>query len=296
MTSKELYVVTGASGRTGSAAARALLAAGKSVRVVVRDESKGDIWKERGAEVAIASLTDTAALKNALSGAQGAYLISPPHYASNDLFTQADIIANTIAEAATKAQLPKIVALSSIGAEKAAGTGWIAMNRMLEHSLRQTGLPTTFLRAAYFMQNWEPMVKAAMMHGKLPSFLSPADRKLPMISTDDIGYLAAEILSENRHPSQIVELEGPALYSPNDVAKGLTKLLGRTISVNVVPVADWPEVLSGPGMSAPAIAGFTEMTHALNSGHISFTNGTGIHHRAGTIPLETVLASLVKSL
>ncbi|MEP3245169.1 MAG: NmrA family NAD(P)-binding protein [Sneathiella sp.] len=296
MTSNEIYVVTGASGRTGSAAARALLEAGKSVRVVVRDKSKGDIWKKRGAEVAIASLTDTASMENALSGARGAYIVSPQHYASDDLFTQAEIIANTIAEAATKAQLSKIVALSSIGAEKPTGAGWIAMNRILEQYLCQAGLPTTFLRAAYFMQNWEPMVRTAMTQGKLPSFLSPPDRKLPMIATDDVGYIAATILCENGDKSQVVELEGPALYSPNDVAENLTRMLGKTVSVDSIPIADWPEALSGSGMSAPAVAGFTEMTQALNSGHICFTEEVKIDHRTGTIPLETVLSSLVKSL
>lgn len=121
MNKGELYVVTGVSGRTGSAAACTLLKAGKRVRVVVRDAAKGNVWSNLGAEVAIANFTDISALSNALSGTDGAYIISPPQYTSDDLFTQAEIMADAIAEAAIKAQLPKLVALSSIGADKQNG-------------------------------------------------------------------------------------------------------------------------------------------------------------------------------
>ena len=58
MSTNELYVVTGATGRTGAAAAKALLDAGNRVRVVVRDEQKGEAWARLGAEVAVADLSD----------------------------------------------------------------------------------------------------------------------------------------------------------------------------------------------------------------------------------------------
>lgn len=52
-----LIAVTGASGRTGSHVVTALLAAGHTVRAVVRSEQKGAPLGERGAEVVIADLT-----------------------------------------------------------------------------------------------------------------------------------------------------------------------------------------------------------------------------------------------
>src|SRR5580704_17860644 len=73
-----MYVITGVSGNTGSHAATALLAAGQPVRVVVRDAKKGEAWKARGAEVAIADVGDAGALAAALVGAKAAYLLLPP--------------------------------------------------------------------------------------------------------------------------------------------------------------------------------------------------------------------------
>lgn len=292
MNSTELYVVTGASGRTGSAVAHALLKAGKRVRVVVRDAVKGNVWASQGAEVAVASLTDVSALSNALSGAEGAYIISPPQYAFNDLFEQAEIMANAIAEAATKVQLPKLVALSSIGAEQSSGTGWIAMNKVLEQYLGQTGLPVTFLRAAYFIENWGPMVKAAAQD-ELFSFLAPLSRKIPMVATGDVGRIAAEVLCEHWEEARIIELEGPSMYSPDDVANSLTQSLGKTVRAVAIPESSWAEMLSSSGMSTTAIDGFVEMTHGLNSGHISFADHSNIDHRKGTISLDTAIETIM---
>jgi uncharacterized protein YbjT (DUF2867 family) len=293
MNNTELYVVTGATGRTGASAARALLKAGKRVRVVVRDEKKGGVWSALGAEVAIADLTDTHALCKAFSGADGAYIVSPPQYSSDSLFTQADTMARSIAEAAIEAQLPKLVALSSVGAEQSNGTGWIGMNRTLEQHLSETGLPVTFLRAAYFMENWAPLVKIAVAQGKLLSFLAPLHQKWPMIATADIGRIAAETLCEYWSGKRVIELEGPALSSPSDVAEHLTQRLGKAIQATSIPEEGWERSMSGQGFSATAIAGFIEMTQALNSGHIAFHSQQDVERRQGTVSLETVINTML---
>ncbi|MGF1767329.1 NmrA family NAD(P)-binding protein [Enterovibrio makurazakiensis] len=291
MSKSKLYVVTGVSGRTGAAAARALLNVGMRVRVIVRDEDKGDIWAAQGAEVAIADLTNTSSLYKALIGADGAYIVSPPQYYLDNLFEQAESMAHSIAEAATKAQLPKLVALSSIGAEQSSGTGWIAMNRLLEQRLNQTDLSIAYLRAAYFMENWGPLAQIAATQGELPSFLAPLNQKLPMIATEDIGRIAAEILCENWDGTRIIELEGPDRYSPNEVAVILTKALDKMIKPITIPESDWIQFISGQDFSTVAIAGFIEMTQGLNSKHIAFGN-SNIERRQGTVSLDTVVSAM----
>lgn len=288
----ELYVVTGVSGRTGAMTAHNLLMADKKVRVVVRDAAKGRQWEELGAEVAIADLTDVSALSHALRGSDGAYIISPQQYGRDDLFAQADIMASAIAKAASQIQLPKMVALSSVGAELSSGTGWIAMNRSLERQLAQTGIPVTFLRAAYFMENWDPMLQIAATQGELFSFLAPQDRKLSMIATQDIGEIAAEVLSENWQGTRIIQLEGPEQYSPNDVAQNLSRRLGKTITTAVIPEQDWKKSLLGKGLSPAAISGFVEMTQALNSETIALKNVRDIEHRRGTVSLNRFVSSV----
>ncbi|WP_157534064.1 NmrA family NAD(P)-binding protein [Moritella sp. JT01] len=294
MNNNELYVVTGVTGNTGSVVANTLLKAGKRVRVVIRDAAKGNIWAGLGAEVAIADFTDIPALTKALSGADGAYIISPPKYALDDLFTQAEIIATSFSEAAMKAKLPKIVALSSIGADKSSGTGWIAMNRVLEQYLSQTEIPVTFLRPAYFMENWTPMIKS-ITQGKLNSFLTPAGRKIPMISTQDVGRIAAEALCESWSNNRVIELEGPTAYSPDCVAIALTQALGITVGAIAIPEPNWTDALSNAGFSAPAFDGFVEMTRGLNSGHLAFSDDVMVDRRKGDITLENIIGHILRS-
>jgi len=60
-----MYAVTGITGKVGGTVAQTLLAAGKKVRAVVRDEAKGKPWADKGFEVAIASIGDADALARA---------------------------------------------------------------------------------------------------------------------------------------------------------------------------------------------------------------------------------------
>ncbi len=288
------YVVFGVTGRTGAAAADALLRSGHSVRVVVRDPAKGRTWAERGAEIAVADLTDLASMTKALGRVQGAYVVSPQHYNREDLFERADLIANITARAAVAADVPKLVALSSVGADRESGTGWIRMNRMFEQRLGEAGVSTIFLRAAYFMENWVPMVGQAIHTGTLPTFLAPPQCPLPMVATVDVGSTAAALLQEERTGTHIVTLSGPKDYAPNDVAAIVSATLQKPVDLAVLPEAEWPKALAGADFSKAALAGFTEMTRGLNSSHIDIKSDPGAVERAGTTPLERVIAELAQ--
>ena len=288
------YVVFGVTGRTGAAAADALLRSGHGVRVVVRDVAKGRPWAERGAEIAVADLTDLSSMTKALNRAQGAYVVSPQQYNRDDLFERADLIADTTARAAVAADVPRLVALSSVGADRESGTGWIRMNRMFEQRLMATGIPTTFLRAAYFMENWMPMIGQAMRTGILPTFLVPAQRPLPMVATVDVGRTAAALLQEERTDTCIVTLSGPKDYAPNDVAAIVSATLEKPVDVAVLPEAEWPTALADAHFSTAALAGFTELTRGLNSSHIDIKSDPGAVEWAGTTPLEQVIVELVQ--
>jgi len=79
-----MFVIAGASGNTGRVVAETLLAQGKKVRVVVREDSKGAALRAQGAEVAIASLDDQRALEGALAGADGFYALLPEDLSASD--------------------------------------------------------------------------------------------------------------------------------------------------------------------------------------------------------------------
>jgi uncharacterized protein YbjT (DUF2867 family) len=288
------YVVFGVSGRTGAATADALLRAGDPVRVVVRDLAKGRPWVERGAELAVADLTDLASMTKALSRARGAYVVSPQQYGREDLFERAALIAETTARAAVAADVPRLVALSSVGADRESGTGWIGMNRMFEQRLGDAGVAAVFLRAAYFMENWVPMVGQAMRSGTLPTFLAPPQRPLPMVATIDVGGTAAVLLRQSSTGTSIATLSGPKDYTPNDVAAIISATLRKPVEVAVLPQTEWPQALADAGFSSAALAGFAEMTCGLNGPHIDIKSDPAALEWTGTTTLEQVIVELVR--
>jgi uncharacterized protein YbjT (DUF2867 family) len=75
---------SGATGQTSAATANALVGQ-PTVRVAVRNESKGAIWKAQRAHVAIVEgFADVDALGRAFKGVSGAYVLNPHDYASDD--------------------------------------------------------------------------------------------------------------------------------------------------------------------------------------------------------------------
>jgi uncharacterized protein YbjT (DUF2867 family) len=254
-----MYVVAGVSGHTGAVVADALLAAGKPVRVLVRQPAKAEPWRQRGAQVAVASLDDPRSLAAALRDAIGAYLLSPQDPRSPDPIGDGWRHADAIARAVEDSKLGHLVLLSAIYAADSEVAGLPRTLRAAEARLAATRAPVTFVRAAYQLENWEAVLPATAA-GKLPTFLPP-DRALPMVATRDVGAVAAAALLEGPAGRQIMEVVGPREYSPNDVAAALAELRGRPVQAEAVPLQALPAVLAGAGAS-PAFAEQVRLMYA----------------------------------
>ena len=189
-----MYVVTGATGHTGSAIAKKLLAQGKKVRVVGRSAQRLSALVSDGAEPFPADITDKQALARAFSGAEAGYLMIPPDLANPDYAAYQDRVIEAFASALEKEGPAHVLVLSSFGADKPDKTGPIAgTHRMEERLKRISGLNALFLRAGYFMENTLPQARVIQQMGATAGPLQP-ELKIPMIATRDIGAFAANAL------------------------------------------------------------------------------------------------------
>jgi len=84
-----MYAITGVTGKVGGATARALLAAGQSVRAVVRNVDKGQVWRNLGCEVALATIEDGASLSVAFQRAEAVFVLVPPNFDPSPEFSEA---------------------------------------------------------------------------------------------------------------------------------------------------------------------------------------------------------------
>ncbi len=116
-----MFLVMGITGKAGGATAKHLLAQGKEVRALVRNREKASSWANQGVELVDGDWNDSAAIERALKGVEGAFVMLPAVWAPSPDYREAKgVIANYV-EALAKAAPPRVVALSSMGANRTSG-------------------------------------------------------------------------------------------------------------------------------------------------------------------------------
>ncbi len=284
-----MYVIAGVTGHTGKVVADTLLAQHLPVRVIVRSAEKGEAWKQKGAEVAVADLADAKALTAALKGATGAYLLVPPNFAATDLVANGQRHAEAYRVALVESGVHHAVLLSSVGAQHERGTGPIASLFPVEAALSVIKTPVTFLRAGYFMENLLGNLHPMKEQGVLPALNQPT-LPIGMVASADIGAEAAGLLRQGKFAPRVVELAGPADLSFNAAAAIFAKKLGRSVTTAFVPPEARVAALTGAGLPPVWAAAYAEMGSALDSGLAAFEGPV----RRGVVSLEAFVAAALK--
>jgi uncharacterized protein YbjT (DUF2867 family) len=280
-----MYAITGITGKVGSTVAKTLLDAGRSVRAVLRDPGKAVAWRDQGCEIVYANFQSAAALIPAFEKAKGVFILLPPIFDPDPLFSEARAMIANLRTALEAAQPAKVVVLSTIGAD-AEPVNLLSQLGLLELALESLPMPITFLRAGWFIDNAAWDVAPAQMTGVIPSFLQPLDRPVPMVSALDVGRTAAALLRENWSGKRIVNLEGPERVAPNDIAASFSRLLGKPVTAAAVARGDWEELFRAQGMQNPMPR--MRMLDGFNEGWIGFSSET----RKGKVRLDEALRHL----
>ena len=286
------YVITCASSQTGSACAKFLIDKGLPVRLIVRNASKVEHLRLKGAEVVESDITDTNKMIEAMKGSRAVYFMNPPTY-HEDMFETADKVYKTFLSAAEAANVTKLVCLSTVGAHIDKGTGNIYTGYMMEKDFAYLSKNTslTFLRCAWFMSNWQNFLSKASEAGELKSLLNPVSLKIPMIDPEDIGQTSAELLSDS-HVSglRIVNLRGPEDYSAEDVAKAISEVSQKVIKCSPFSTQECRHMFDKIGFDLKSINAWIEMLEGFNNGTITFPKDENVEERIG----KTSISDFVK--
>ena len=284
-----MYAITGITGKVGGAVARDLLVEGSTVRAVLRDEAKAEEWKNRGCEVAFADMNDAAALTSAFAGTEGVFILPPSEFDPEPGFPEAKRVIEAITAALRQALPGKVVCLSTIGAD-ALQENLLTQRTLLEHALSGIGIPVTFLRPGWFMENalWD--VPAARDEGILRSFLAAGRQSIPHGRDPGCGACRGQDCSvKSGAERESFELEGPARVSPNDLAQAFATALERPVRVEIVRRESWEEIFRDQGTRNPTPR--MRMLDGFNEGWISFRGPT----ERGTTALASVIAELTNT-
>ena len=286
-----MYAVTGSTSQIGSAVVRGLLAQGKQVRALFRTTEKAAQLAELGTEPFQAPIEDGSRMEAAFERMEGVFIMTPPFRSAPGPRGEHAMALAAISHALQASHVPKVVFLSSIGAEHAAGTGSSLRLYDMEQALHSLPMNTASIRSAYFMENLLLLYPTVGESGTLPSMLDTLDKAIPLVASEDIGKLAARLLVEPWDGHRTVELEGPRAYSMQDVARSFSEALKRPVEAVAVAKEERISMLRKLGYTPRAAEDLSEKFAGMDSGYISFAGGDGVEHEQGETPLEAVLGA-----
>ena len=216
-------LVTGSTGTVGSEVVRQLASSGVEVRALTRSPEKADL--PDGVTAVKGDLTDTAAVRAALEGVSGLFLLSAvtPEELTGTLITLS---------LARAAGVRDVVYLSVIHADTYTDPPHFAAKAAAERMMEDLGISATILRPGYYMQNDEAM-KDAIAGGTYPSPVG--NRAVLMADTRDIAEVAARCLLERQGadaplPTEVIDVVDPEVFTGDAIAGLWADALGRPVS------------------------------------------------------------------
>ncbi len=283
-----MFLVMGITGKVGGATAKHLLAQGKEVRALVRNREKAANWADQGVELVDGDWNDPATIERALKSVEGAFVMLPAVWAPSPDFAEArGVIANYV-EALTKAAPPRVVVLSSMGANRTSGLGMITALSLLEQRFRSLTSPIAFVRAGGFFENFLYGLHVAQ-GGTLPVYYNPTNRKSTMVATKDVGTEVATLLTGTTWTGhRVVELG--SMVSADEVAEQLGEILKLDVKAYAVPRAGWATAFEQFGIPKGQTGPAEEMYEAVNAGWMDL-GVEGTKHVAGTTSPRDVFAA-----
>ncbi|MDP4176049.1 MAG: SDR family NAD(P)-dependent oxidoreductase [Bacteroidota bacterium] len=265
---ENIYVVTGATGNTGSKVADKLLENGRKVIVIARHEDKLKELSGKGAKAMAGDVLDAEFLKNAFKEANALYAMIPPNYTGNDYLSHYKNVSDSIVKAVESSEIKNIVALSSIGAELPEGTGIVEGLHYLEEKLKSLrNINILILRPGYFMENLFSQIDIIKNMGVLGS-PTKGDLPIEMVCTKDIAEVAAKHLDRLDFKGfEVKYILGQRVVTFNEVAKVLGKAIGKD-DLKYVQFS-YEDAINGmvqSGLSKNTAEGFVGLSKFFNAG------------------------------
>jgi uncharacterized protein YbjT (DUF2867 family) len=271
-----MITVMGATGHVGSQITRKLLAAGQPVRAIGRNPKALAELAAEGAETVAGDAADAAFLTRAFTGADAVHTMLPYSPTSPDFRAEQARLGEAIVTAIRDSGVSKVVAQSSLGADLASGTGFIAASLYpQEQRLRAVdGIDLLVLRPTLFFESIVEAVELIKAMGVNADVVDP-DVPLPMIATRDIAEVAAAALRTRDWTGvEVRELLGPQDLTYTEATRILGAAIGRPdVQYVRLPDEEMVAALVQAGFSPDVAALHVEMGRSLSTGMITPREG-----------------------
>lgn len=279
-------VITGATGQLGRLVVESLLAKGVPATDVValgRDDERLAGLAALGVTTRKVDYADTAALAEAFDGADRVLLIS-----GSEVGQRLPQHQNVIdAAAAAGVQL---LAYTSIANADTSGIILAAEHKATEEAIVAAGLPHTFLRNSWYLENYTGQLATYTQHGTVLG--AAGDGQVSAATRADFAEAAAAALLLEQ-PQEVYELGGAA-FSLKELAATVSEVTGTDVTHTDVPADELTTVLVGAGLPEGYAAVLADADLGLGRGelYVDRADLEGLLGRPATPLAEALRAAL----
>jgi NAD(P)H dehydrogenase (quinone) len=239
-TKNDLFLVTGATGKTGAHTVRLLREQDLPVRALVHTlDGRAERLAEQGAEVVQGDLLDFPSVSAATVGVTAAYLTYPIHPGLIEA-------TSNFAQAASEAGVHAVVNMSQISARREAKSNAARQHWIAERLLDRGKFVTTHLRPTYFME-W--LNAFWVRDGDEGIYRLPfADvRHAPIAAADQAKVIAAILQNPDPHDRQIYPLFGAEELDWYGIAAKVQDTLGIPIRYEPIEISTFATGVAAAG-------------------------------------------------
>ncbi len=243
------YLITGATGKTGTLVAEQLLAKGANIRTMVRKiDERSDRLENLGAEVVVGDFRDLTSLKAAMDGVEGVYFCYP---GASDRLLEA---AANIAIAAKETGVIRIVDMSQISALEISKSPLAYQHWQAEQVLDWAEIGAVHIRPTFFAEDLYLFTGGQVRNTGQVVLPFGKGRHAPIAAKDIAAVVVALLEDPKSHIGERLILTGPENMDMATLTKRMGAHFGLDLTYIDVPVEAWQQVLhSIPGFSESLI-------------------------------------------
>lgn len=255
-----MILVTGATGQTGMAIIKSLLAKKQKIRAFAHKIEHVQKLKGMGVkEVIIGDMRDQQIMNKAFKGVRAAYHICS---AVNPDEVQIGLMA---INAARSAQIEHFV-FHSVLHSRLHDLPHHQKKLMVEEMIVNSNIPYSVIQPAVLMQNILPNWKLLSEEGIFEQrFFTSKDTRICMVDLEDVAEATSTILTNSGHTNATYEICGPDNLSLSDVLAVFHQNFGRQIKVQTMSDELWITQMKKFGFGDYQISTLLTMFHHYNN-------------------------------
>jgi uncharacterized protein YbjT (DUF2867 family) len=251
-----MILITGASGSVGKAVLQEACRTESGVRAMYRSKEEAAKAPRECAAV-LADYADKKSLRGALDGVSAAYVVCSP-------IPQLVELESNMLDACKESGVKHVVLNSAMGAGDY-GKSFPSWHRKVEDKLKTSGMSYTILRPNGFLQNIV-VYNAPSIRTQGAFYAAMGDAKVSYLDVADIAVVTVKTLQGGAHSGKTYELNGPEAISNQELAKRISKVVGRTVNFVDIPESAQREAMLGLGMPEWQVTALLELQQYYKQG------------------------------